>query len=297
MTELACPVGASSAHCLRSTLEHAWEGPPRDFFTGLASFSRLILFDKRGTGLSDRIADFASAEARMDDIRAVMDAVGSERAAVMGVSEGGPMAVIFAATYPERAAATILYGTGASYRIAADYPWAAEPEAYMRAAAERERRWGDPDYLDELLQTFAPSIADDPDVRRWWARYARTSASPRDAAHLMRMNAELDVRYALPTLLVPTLILHWRDEKVFEVDGARYMAERIPDAELVELPGEDHAWFVRPQPIVQEIKRFLIGIWEQEITFQSGNLTTNSLLRHSKNDLHDRKYRSSPLRR
>src|SRR5690242_8869885 len=127
-----------------TTLEYAWEGPPGEFFSKLASFSRLILFDKRGTGLSDRVADFASSAVRMDDIRAVMDAAGSDRAAVMGVSEGGPMAVLFAATYPERVAALVLYGTGASYRLADDYPWGGTTEDFERAATTRERRWGDP---------------------------------------------------------------------------------------------------------------------------------------------------------
>lgn len=246
-----------------TTLEYAWEGPPAEFFSKLASFSRLILFDKRGTGMSDRVADFASTAVRMDDIRAVMDAAGSKRAAVMGVSEGGPLAVLFATTYPERTAALVLYGTGASYRVADDYPWAGTPEQVERAAVNRERQWGDPEYQEGLLRTFAPSVADDPQVRRWWSRYARTSASPHDAAHLMRMNALLDVRHALPTVQAPTLVLHWRDEKVFELPEAQYLAEHIPGAELVVLEGEDHAWFVRPDPITQEIDRFLSRIWER----------------------------------
>jgi class 3 adenylate cyclase len=246
-----------------TALEHAWEGPPAAFFSLLASFSRLILFDKRGTGLSDRVADFASSAVRMDDIRAVMDAAGSERAAVMGVSEGGPLAVLFAATYPQRTAALILYGTGASYRLADDYPWAATPEEVERTAAGREEQWGDPAFHDELLKLFAPSMAGDPEVQRWWSRYARTSASPRDAAHLMRMNASLDVRHALPTVQAPTLVLHWRDEKVFEVAEAEYLADHIPTAELRILEGEDHAWFVNPEPISREIDQFLTGLWER----------------------------------
>jgi class 3 adenylate cyclase len=243
-----------------TTLEYAWEGPPGEFFSQLASFSRLILFDKRGTGLSDRVADFAASAVRMDDIRAVMDAAGSERAAVLGVSEGGPMAVLFAATYPERIAALVLYGTGASYRVAEDYPWAATPDQTEQAAATRERRWGDPEYFNQLLRTFAPSVADDPEVQRWWSRYARTSASPRDAAQLTRMNGMLDVRHALPAVQAPTLVLHWRDEKVFELAEAQYLADHIPGAELVILEGEDHAWFVKPEPIAHEIERFLNAI-------------------------------------
>ncbi|MBV8599070.1 MAG: alpha/beta hydrolase, partial [Actinobacteria bacterium] len=208
-----------------TALEYAWEGPPAEFFTKLASFSRLILFDKRGTGLSDRVADFASSAVRIDDIRAVMDAAGSKRAAVLGVSEGGPLAVLFAATYPERTAALVLYGTGASYRLADDYPWAMDEAAREQAAATREQRWGDPEYLTGLLRNFAPSIAEDPEVQRWWAGYARRSASPHDAAHLSRMNSDLDARHALPTVQAPTLVLHWRDEVVFDLAEAHYLAD------------------------------------------------------------------------
>jgi pimeloyl-ACP methyl ester carboxylesterase len=246
-----------------TTLEYAWEGPPAEFFAELASFSRLILFDKRGTGLSDRVADFASSAVRMDDIRAVMEAAGSRRAAVMGVSEGGPLAVLFAATYPERAAALVLYGTGASYRVADDYPWGGTREQFEQAAATRERRWGDSEYQSELLHAFAPSIADDAGIQQWWSRYARTSASPHDAAHLMRMNADLDVRHALATVQAPALVLHWRDEKIFELAEAQYVADHLPAAELVILEGADHAWFVKPKPIAREIRRFLEGVWER----------------------------------
>ena len=246
-----------------STQEYAWEGPPARFFRQLASFSRLILFDKRGTGLSDRVASIADLETRMDDVRAVMDAAGSKRAAVMGVSEGGPMTVLFAATYPERTAATILYGTGASYLRSDDYPWASTREEHLRHIEERERRWGTPEYMDYLLERFAPSMARDESARRWWARYVRTSASPRAAAQLSRMNMEIDVRHVLPTIRVPTMVLHFKDDQIFELAEARYMAERIPGAELVVLPGRDHAWFVDPEPITREVERFLRGIRER----------------------------------
>ena len=243
-----------------STLDYAWEGPPAEFFTRLASFSRLILLDKRGTGLSDAVTGLPDLETRMDDVRAVMDAVGSQRAAVMGVSEAGPMTILFAATYPERTAAVILYGTGASYIPADDYPWAVPAEERARYAEERERRWGSPEYSQELLEGFAPTIAGDETVRRWWDRYIRWSASPGAAGQLLRMNSDIDVRHVLPNVRVPALVLHRVDEAVFALDEAKYLADRIPAAELVELPGADHAWFVDPEPVAREVERFVTGI-------------------------------------
>lgn len=246
-----------------TALENAWDGPPRDFFSRLATFSRLIVFDKRGTGLSDRVTGVPDLETRMDDVRAVMDAADSKRAAIMGVSEGGPMTVLFAATYPERIGAAILYGTGASFRRTDDYPWPISNEERLVAAEERERSWGDPRYVDDMLEGFAPSLAHDPAVKKWWARYTRTSASPFAAGNLMRMNAELDVRHVLPTLRVPTLILHRRDEESVSIEEARYMAKRIPGAELVELPGRDHAYFVNSEVIAGEVERFTRGVWDR----------------------------------
>ena len=248
-----------------STLDQAWEGPlpPGAFLRRLASFSRLILFDKRGTGLSDRVAGIADLETRMDDVRAVMDASGSRRAAVMGVSEGGPMTILFAATYPERTAAAILFGTGATWLRADDYPWASTREEYLGHIAERERRWGTIEYFDHMLERFAPSVAHDADVRRWWARYALTSASPGAATQLSRMNMEIDVRHVLPTIRVPTLVLHPKDDQIFDLQEGRYIAERIPGAELVVLPGRDHLYWVNSDPLIREVERFLRGIWER----------------------------------
>jgi class 3 adenylate cyclase len=221
----------------------------------------LILFDKRGTGLSDRVQGIPNLETRMDDIRAVMDAVGSRRAAIMGVSEGGLMTALFAATYPERTAAAIFYGTGATYMKADDYPWARTRDEYLRVYAERERAWGSQKFLDDMLAGAAPSLAGDEQVRRWWRRYVRTSASPDVSTRLGLMNLETDVRHVLPTIRVPTLVLHVEGDKWFPVGGARYMADRIPGAELVLLPGDDHAWFANPEPAVREVERFLTGIW------------------------------------
>ena len=249
-----------------STLsEAAWTGPlpPGGFLGRLASFSRVILLDKRGTGLSDRVAGIADLEARMDDVRAVMDAAGSRRAAVMGVSEGGPMTILFAATYPERTAAAIIFGTGAAYPRADDYPWGSTPEESLRHIQERERRWGTAEYFDAMLARFAPSLAHDADFRRWWARYALTSASPGAAAQLSRMNMEIDVRHVLASIRVPTLVLHPKDDQIFDLQEGRYIAERIPGAELVVLPGRDHLYWVNPDPIIKEVERFLRGIWER----------------------------------
>ena len=156
---------------LISTLEVAWEGPPRAFFEQLASFSRLILFDKRGTGLSDRMHGIPDHETRMDDVRAVMDAAGSKRAAIMGVSEGGPLTGLFAATYPERTAAAIFYGTCASYVKADDYPWASTKEEAL-AAFERFRweRWGGEEWCEERMKIFAPSVPYTDELKGWWER-------------------------------------------------------------------------------------------------------------------------------
>lgn len=246
-----------------STLEYAWEGPPAEFYRRLASFSRLILFDKRGTGLSDRVAGIADLETRMDDVRAVMDAAASPRAAIMGISEGGPMTLLFAATYPERTAAAILFGTGATFLRSDDYPWASTREEYLKFIEDRERRWGSSEYFDYLLEQFAPSMAHDEPTRRWWSKYARTSASPGAAAQLSRMNIEIDVRHILPTIRVPTLIIHFSGDKIFDVREGRYLAERIPGAEYVELPGKDHALWVNPELVALEVERFLTGLWKR----------------------------------
>jgi len=246
-----------------SVLESAWEGPAADLLSRLASFSRLILFDKRGTGMSDRATGVPDLETRMDDIRAVMDAAGSKRAAIMGVSEGGPMTLLFAATYPERTAAAILYGTGPSNRRAEDYPWGYSPEE----ATERVRlvagRAGTEEWLDDQLKRFAPSMAGDENAKRWWRRWVLTSASPGAVVSLTRMNVEIDARHTLPAIRVPTLVIHPVGDEVVDVAEGRYMAERIPSAEMVELPREDHGWWVQSEPIAREVERFLRGIWDR----------------------------------
>ncbi len=248
-----------------STLEYAWEGPPAVFFEQLARFCRVITFDKRGTGLSDRVTGIADLETRMDDVRAVMDAVGSKRAAIMGVSEGGPMTLLFAATYPERTAAAIVCGSTSTYARTDDHPWRTD-RAEMAARItrfEKGNRWGTREYADERLKGFAPDYEPDEVTRAWWDRFLRLSASPSTLVALNRMNMDIDVRHVLPTIQVPTLLLHRKDETVFDVRDMRFMAERIPGAEYVEMPGRNHAWFVAPEDITGQVERFLTGIWKR----------------------------------
>jgi class 3 adenylate cyclase len=247
-----------------SNLEVAWEGSPVEFFQGMASFCRLILFDKRGTGLSDRVTGIPDLETRMDDVRAVMDATSSRRAAVLGFSEGGPMAILFAATYPERVAAVVLYGTQPTWTRADDYPW--EPTREERAALiEREAPViGTDAWLDETLRSLAPSTVEDETTRRWWRRWVRVSASP-GAVHTLRlMNSGIDVRHVLPSIRVPTCVIHREKDEDTLIEEGRYVAEHIPDAEFIELRGViDHGWWVDSEQIVEPIRNFLAGLWER----------------------------------
>lgn len=249
-----------------SHLEYFWVEPSfAKFLDQLASFSRLILFDKRGTGLSDRVPLNAlpTLEQRMDDVRAVLDAVGSERAAILGVSEGGPMCALFAATYPEKTLALIMIGSYAK-RIGDDsYPWG--PTAEMRENFFRQLRdeWGGSIGLEER----APSCAADPNFREWWATYLRMGASPGAAVALTRMNAEIDVRHVLPHVNVPALVLHRSGDRCLKVEEGRYIASLIPGAEFVELPGEDHLPFVGNQnEIIQPIESFLSRLQQSDRT-------------------------------
>ncbi|MEX2103313.1 MAG: alpha/beta hydrolase, partial [Gaiellaceae bacterium] len=202
---------------LISNVEYAWQQPAlAAWLRSLASYSRLIWFDKRGTGVSDRVTDVPTLETRMDDVRAVMDEVGSQQAVLMGVSEGGPMSILFAATYPERASALILWGSDVKGVRTDDYPWGPSFEEAIRAVEEAGERWGRTDYCDKVLQAAAPSVAGDAEFRRWWASYMRLGASPASAAALWRMNMEIDVRHVLPAIRVPTLILHRTDDRLVD---------------------------------------------------------------------------------
>jgi class 3 adenylate cyclase len=246
-----------------SNLDVAWDGPAAEFFTRLGAFSRLILFDKRGTGLSDRVTGVADLETRMDDVRAVMDAVGSERAAIMGISEGGPMTALFAATYPERTAAAVLYASRMCYRRSDDYPWSSTAEESAAAVERAERRWRTGEALDATLEELAPSLADDANVRHWWRRWLRTSITPGAVAQYYSMYPEIDVRHVLPSVRVPTLILHRRGDLAIAFDESSYTAARIPGAEFVELAGRDHACLVAPEQITAPVQRFLTEMWQR----------------------------------
>ena len=243
-----------------SHLDYFWEEPGyARFLRRLTSFSRLILFDKRGTGLSDRVPpnELPTLEQRMSDVTAVMDAVGSERAALVGMSEGGPMCALFAATYPARTTALVMIGSYARRMLAPDYPAGLSWDAHEAFLQEIRDGWGGP----VGLAARAPSVAGDERFARWWSTYLRMSASPGAAEALTRMNADIDVREALATIQAPTLILHRSGDRALSVDGARYMAARIPGAKLIELPGEDHLPFVGDQDaVLDEVEEFLTGV-------------------------------------
>jgi pimeloyl-ACP methyl ester carboxylesterase len=249
------PLDLVLVHGFISHLELDWqESRMAHFLERLASFSRLILFDKRGTGLSDRPGGLPDLETRMGDVQAVMDAVGSERAALFGYSEGGPMSCLFAATYPERTSALVLYGTYAKRcEPDEDYPWVVTWDERRAYAAQLEREWG----TEADLGTMIPNA--DPIMRRWWAARARASASPGAARDLILMNSQIDARPVLPAISVPTLVLHRTGDLDSHLEEGRYLAERIPGARFVELSGEVHVPWIDGDQVVDEVEEFLTG--------------------------------------
>ncbi len=240
-----------------SNVENIWTLPEfAQFAQKLAQFARVILLDRRGTGLSDPVPDPPTFEERMDDVRAVLDAAGWERAVIWGVSEGGPMAMLFAATYPARVAALILYGTFARFTRAEDYPPGFPPKVNEKWLATVESNWG----TGELSRYFAPSRASEPAQMRRLARLERLAMSPGTALKLFTMLTQTDVRHVLPSIRVPTLILHRVGDQPVSVKHARYLAEQIAGAKYVELPGEDHMPMMGDiDAILGEAREFLTG--------------------------------------
>ena len=240
-----------------SHVELAWDLPDlARGFERLMSFSRLILFDKRGTGMSDPVPPDAppTLEQRMDDVRVVMDAVGSERAAMLGASEGGQMSMLFAATYPERTTALAIFGSTAKRIWSPDYPWAPTWEERVAVFAETERHWTTMDWSNLAPSLGAAEIAE-------IARYYRRCASPGAALALVKMNTGVDVRHVLPTIRVPTVIMHRTDDRDAKVEEGRYIASKIPTARFVEFPGADHSWWTQDRDaILDEIEELVTGV-------------------------------------
>ena len=240
-----------------SHVEVAWEEPRlARFLTRLASFSRLIVFDKRGTGMSDPVASPPSMDERMDDIGAVMDAAGSARAAMFGISEGGTLSLLFADAHPERTQALVMYGSWARRLAGPDYPYGPSAAQLEDVVIGMDRAWATGEWWDG----GRPSASDDERHRTWWARYLRMAASPAMAQNVIRMNMGLDVRDVLARIAVPTLILHRTGDTWIDVGHARYLAQHIPESTYVELAGSDHRpWLGDVDAIADEVEVFLTG--------------------------------------
>jgi class 3 adenylate cyclase len=244
-----------------SNLELAWEHPPYErFVRRLSTFARVIAFDKRGSGLSDPVDRASTIEQRNDDIRAVMDAVGSEQADFFAWSEGANMAGVFAASFPERVSALVLFGAYARATPTDGYPWGIPSEIIEMATRDSEEEtWG----IGLSLALLAPSRLDDEPMVRWWGRFERQSMSPAIALDIIRLNTEMDIREVLPSIRVPTLVIH-SVEDVVPIEGARWLADQLPDAQFKEVPGDAHwPWITEPDASVDEAQQFLTGVRHQ----------------------------------
>ena len=241
-----------------SHLAYVWELPAlARFLNRLASFSRLILYDKRGCGMSDRVHPLPPLERRMDDLVAVLDAVGSERAALMGISEGGVMSALFAATHPERTAGLIINGSYPTRLRRPGYPWGMDEDQFEKQWVKARETWG----RVVSMEYYCPTQVDNPELARWWATFTQMSASPGDAADLLRMNNLSDIREVLPAIRVPTLIIHANRDRVAPIEAGRYFAEHIPGARLLELDSIDHwPYFGHADLVLGEIEEFLTGV-------------------------------------
>ncbi len=242
-----------------SHVELCWQDPYYTrFLNRIASFARLILFDKRGTGLSDRVPDdqLPTLEQRMDDLHVVMDAAGSDKAALFGFSEGGNLSALFAATHPARTSALVMFGTFAKRQWSEDYPWAPTTEAREAEYAQTEQAWGGRMDLDHYI----PSMSGDAAYLRQIAGYFRSAASPGAAVTLLKMNTQIDIRNVLPAIRVPTLVLHRTADREAHIDEGRWLAARIPGARFVELAGADHLpWIGDQDTLLNEVQTFLTG--------------------------------------
>ncbi len=242
-----------------SHLDLMWESPAMShFLRRLGSFARVLVFDRRGVGLSDPVAGAPTLEERMDDVRAVMDAAGSERAALLGMSEGATMCMLFAASYPERTSALVLWGAMARSTAAPDYPWAPEKEAAREAQEELiGPMWGQ----GATIEIFSPSMAADPRAREFQARFERQAASPMRVQQLFEMFLDTDVRDALPLIQAPTLVLHRRQDRAVNYRAARWLAGEIDAGRYAELEGEDHfPWVGDSGAALDAIEEFLTGV-------------------------------------
>ncbi|MEY2430553.1 MAG: hypothetical protein QOC92_278 [Acidimicrobiaceae bacterium] len=236
-------------------LEHSWTEPTLSGnVLRLATFARVIRFDKRGTGMSDRDTGVPTLEERMDDVRAVMDAAGSERAVIYGISEGGAMAALFAATHPDRTIALILYGTFPRIIEADDWPGIPQ-EMWDQGIDDAVARFGE----GFPLEQWAPSVAGNREIQEWWGTHERMGGSPGALRALLTMNGQIDVRAALPTIRVPTLVLHCKGDRVAPIAAGQYIASRIPNAKFVALEGEDHLPYGDSEAWIGEIEEFVTG--------------------------------------
>ena len=248
------------ANSFMSHVEVSWDYPPAArFYERMASFGRLVLFDRRGTGLSDPIVGLFDIEDRSADLRAVLDALALEQPVLLGSSEGGMTCTHFAALNPERVGALVLFSSTVKTVADDECPWAWSREFYELFVNSIEATWTDPTGANIVFTN--PSLQDDPHARAWYARYFRLSASPSLARALIEATVDVDVRHLLPMVQVPTLVLHRRDETWLSVEGSRYIASKIPDAKLVELPGTDHyIWEQNADQVVDEIEEFVTGV-------------------------------------
>jgi class 3 adenylate cyclase len=239
-------------------LDVMWDLPAfRRFCEQLASFTRLIWFDKRGMGLSDRV-QAGTLEERMDDVRAVMDEAGSGRAVLLGESEGGPLSMLFAAAHPERVAALVLCGAEVKERADDDWPWGESAEEFEEAMERLPDRWGG----GGLIGYLAPSLAADVQAQEWVGRMQMNAATPGAAEAFIRMAFGIDVRDVVPAIRVPTLVIHRAADEMCHVENGRFLARRIPGAVYVELPGSDHAPWAGGGDVVAEIREFVTGVRE-----------------------------------